>query len=214
MLCFGAFPRPIVCPLFSSRSRCHRVACLRHFESPAVSYFLFTLLPHSSSFPLPYTIIQITCLEQKYTSEIYLRISKSEKLRTSSANMEKSVTATSKVAEGRCMPLWNSTTKGMSALYSKYSPLFRDAEDAVRGRDGYDYDGNRIRVEHCKGGSRGGPGRNFRDPGFRGTQYADRISGGYRRGGSRRTDFRVIISGMPTTGSWQDLKVRLRYSLL
>ena len=84
--------------------------------------------------------------------------------------------------------------------------IFRDAEDAVRGRDGYDYDGHRIRVEHCRGGSRGGRG-GYRGTDFRGTQYADRISGGFRRGGSRRTDHRVIISGLPPTGSWQDLKV-------
>ena len=30
--------------------------------------------------------------------------------------------------------------------------LFRDAEDAVRSRDGYDYDGYRLRVEFPKGG--------------------------------------------------------------
>ena len=30
--------------------------------------------------------------------------------------------------------------------------VFRDAEDAVRSRDGYDYDGYRLRVEFPKGG--------------------------------------------------------------
>lgn len=32
----------------------------------------------------------------------------------------------------------------------------RDAEDAVRGRDGYNFDGYRIRVEFAKGDRRGG----------------------------------------------------------
>ena len=39
--------------------------------------------------------------------------------------------------------------------------LFRDAEDAVYARDGYDYDGYRLRVEFPKGGGgsfRGGMG--------------------------------------------------------
>ena len=30
--------------------------------------------------------------------------------------------------------------------------MFRDAEDAVYARDGYDYDGYRLRVEFPKGG--------------------------------------------------------------
>ena len=30
--------------------------------------------------------------------------------------------------------------------------IFRDAEDAVHARDGYDYDGYRLRVEFPKGG--------------------------------------------------------------
>ena len=38
---------------------------------------------------------------------------------------------------------------------------FRDAEDAVRSRDGYDYDGYRLRVEFPKG-SGGGGGSSFR----------------------------------------------------
>uniref|UniRef100_A0A1I7XB94 MHD domain-containing protein n=1 Tax=Heterorhabditis bacteriophora TaxID=37862 RepID=A0A1I7XB94_HETBA len=79
----------------------------------------------------------------------------------------------------------------------------RDAEDAVRGRDGYDFDGYRIRVEFTRGsgprgagGARGG--RSF------GGCFADRIGGGRR--GSRRTGHRVVVSGLPPTGSWQDLK--------
>ena len=85
--------------------------------------------------------------------------------------------------------------------------MFRDAEDAVRGRDGYDFDGYRIRVEFPRGvGPRGPGGR----PLYGGSSGG---SGGYApRGGGRgpppkRTGYRVVITGLPPTGSWQDLKV-------
>jgi len=52
----------------------------------------------------------------------------------------------------------------------------RDAEDAVRGRDGYEFDGQRIRVEFPP----------------------------------RRSEYRVLVSGLPPTGSWQDLKDHMR----
>ena len=48
--------------------------------------------------------------------------------------------------------------------------ITRDAEDAVYARDGYDYDGYRLRVEFPKGGggsfrgARGVPGRGGRGP--------------------------------------------------
>lgn len=77
-----------------------------------------------------------------------------------------------------------------------------DADDAVRGRDGYNFDGYKLKVEKQKG-SRGGDG------GFRGSR-----GGGYGggRGGppTRRSDYRVIVSGLPPTGSWQDIKDHLR----
>lgn len=69
---------------------------------------------------------------------------------------------------------------------------FSDAEDAVRGRDGYDFYGNRLRVELAKGA--GGRGRGFGGgppPGFR----------------PRQTGFRVLVKGLPMSASWQDLKV-------
>ncbi|PAV76291.1 hypothetical protein WR25_16951 isoform B [Diploscapter pachys] len=80
----------------------------------------------------------------------------------------------------------------------------RDAEDAVRGRDGYDYDGRRLRVEFTKSaGPRGGGGRFDRDS--RGGR------GDPGRGPSgKRTGFRVSISGLPLSGSWQDLKDHMR----
>jgi len=74
----------------------------------------------------------------------------------------------------------------------------RDAEDACRGRDGYDYDGYRLRVELAHGGSRRSRGR---DDG--------RSHGRGRSEGtiSRRTDYRVLVTGLPSSASWQDLKV-------
>ena len=67
----------------------------------------------------------------------------------------------------------------------------RDAEDAVRARDGYDFYGQRLRVELAKGqrdrGPRGPPGVDVRP---------------------RGTGFRVTVKGLPLSASWQDLKVR------
>lgn len=78
----------------------------------------------------------------------------------------------------------------------------RDAEDAVHARDGYDYDGYRLRVEFPRGG---GP-RGFRDGGGRGGG-----SGGRGRGPpARRSHYRVLVSGLPPSGSWQDLKDHMR----
>lgn len=56
-------------------------------------------------------------------------------------------------------------------------PLFRDAEDAVKARDGYDYDGYRLRVEFPRGA---GPGSSYRS---RGTN--DRNTGGRDNRGNR-----------------------------
>ncbi|DAA32377.1 serine/arginine-rich splicing factor 9 [Bos taurus] len=70
----------------------------------------------------------------------------------------------------------------------------RDAEDAVYGRNGYDYGQCRLRVEFPR-------------------TYGGR--GGWPRGGrsgppTRRSDFRVLVSGLPPSGSWQDLKDHMR----
>lgn len=75
----------------------------------------------------------------------------------------------------------------------------RDAEDAVKARDCYNYEGYKLRVEFQKGG-RGEP-RSFMG------------SGGGGRGNNappRRSDNRIIISGLPPTGSWQDVKDHMR----
>ena len=71
----------------------------------------------------------------------------------------------------------------------------RDAEDAARGRDGYNFDGNRLRVELAKG-SRG----------------SDRDGGRGDKGGrvQRRSDYGVVVTGLPRGASWQDLKDNMR----
>ena len=77
-----------------------------------------------------------------------------------------------------------------------------DAKDAVESRDGYNFDGHKLRVEFQKG-ARGGAGAG----GGRGGA-GDRSS----RSGppTRRSENRCIITGLPTTGSWQDLKDHMR----
>ncbi|KAK4427636.1 Serine/arginine-rich splicing factor [Sesamum alatum] len=76
----------------------------------------------------------------------------------------------------------------------------RDADDAIRGRDGYNFDGCRLRVELAHGG--------------RGSSSHDRhssYSSGTSRGGvSRRSDYRVLVTGLPSSASWQDLKDHMR----
>ena len=107
---------------------------------------------------------------------------------------------------------------------------FRDAEDAVLAKDGTIFDGYRIRVESPRGTERGrggvplsGKGGDSRGGDRNGGRY-DRDSGyGGRRGGGgggggggrgpppgQRTGYRVSVSGLPPTGSWQDLKDHFR----
>ena len=105
-------------------------------------------------------------------------------------------------------------TKDLDSIFSKYGrisdidlkrrrgPPFafieyedeRDAEDAVRDCDGYKLDGYTLRVEFPRGGSYS----SFR----RGT--------GRGSGPSRRSDYRVIVTNLPPSGSWQDLKDHMR----
>ncbi|PQQ03095.1 hypothetical protein Pyn_33950 [Prunus yedoensis var. nudiflora] len=77
----------------------------------------------------------------------------------------------------------------------------RDAEDALRGRDGYDFDGHRLRVELAHGG------RGHSSSSDRHSNYSGGRGG---RGMSRRSDFRVLVSGLPSSASWQDLKDHMR----
>ncbi|XP_061401564.1 serine/arginine-rich splicing factor 1B-like [Musca autumnalis] len=85
----------------------------------------------------------------------------------------------------------------------------RDADDAVKARDGYDYDGYRLRVEFPRGG---GPGsyRGSRNEGGGGGRGRD---GGGRSGRgppTKRSQYRVQVTGLPASGSWQDLKDHMR----
>ncbi|KAM9812516.1 serine/arginine-rich splicing factor 1A isoform X1 [Syngnathus typhle] len=83
----------------------------------------------------------------------------------------------------------------------------RDAGDAVYGRDGYDYDGYRLRVEFPRSG-RGGRGGSFGGGGAGGAGGA--APRGRYGPPSRRSEYRVVVSGLPQTGSWQDLKDHMR----
>ncbi|XP_028780885.1 serine/arginine-rich splicing factor SR30 [Neltuma alba] len=77
----------------------------------------------------------------------------------------------------------------------------RDADDAIHYRDGYNFDGFRLRVELAHGGRRS-------------SSSADRYSTYSSRGGSngvsRRSDYRVMVTGLPPSASWQDLKDHMR----
>lgn len=80
---------------------------------------------------------------------------------------------------------------------------YSDAEDAVRGRDGYDFYGNRLRVELAKGAGGRGGGGGFGGGGPRG--FGGAPPPGFR---PRQTGFRVLVRNLPMSASWQDLKVR------
>eukprot|EP01018_Ginkgo_biloba_P001214 Gb_13475 [translate_table: standard] len=79
----------------------------------------------------------------------------------------------------------------------------RDAEDAIRGRDGYKFDGHRLRVEIAHGGVRSSSI----------DTYGSYSSGGrsYKRTGYRGVFLSaVIVHGLPSSASWQDLKDHMR----
>lgn len=77
----------------------------------------------------------------------------------------------------------------------------RDAEDAIRGRDGYKFDGYRLRVELAHGGR--GQSSSYE-------RHSSYSSGGGRGGVPRRSDYRVLVTGLPSSASWQDLKDHMR----
>ncbi|CAN8254841.1 unnamed protein product [Cochlearia groenlandica] len=90
----------------------------------------------------------------------------------------------------------------------------RDAEDAIRGRDGYNFDGCRLRVELAHGG-RGQSSGDRRGGYSGGGGYGGGGRGGggggsARFGASRHSEFRVIVRGLPSSASWQDLKDHMR----
>ncbi|PIN15636.1 Alternative splicing factor ASF/SF2 (RRM superfamily) [Handroanthus impetiginosus] len=76
----------------------------------------------------------------------------------------------------------------------------RDADDAIRGRDGYNFDGHRLRVELAHGGR----GSSSYD------HYSSYSSGSSRGRIPRRSEYRVMVTGLPYSASWQDLKDHMR----
>ncbi len=93
------------------------------------------------------------------------------------------------------------TAGGTTFAFIEYDDN-RDAEDAVRDRDGYKFDGTRLRVEIARGGRRGGPDDR------RGGGAGEGRSGGH--GPPQRTDFKVVVENLPPNTSWQDLKDHMR----
>ncbi|CAI2352550.1 unnamed protein product [Caenorhabditis sp. 36 PRJEB53466] len=88
----------------------------------------------------------------------------------------------------------------------------RDAEDALHGRSGYEFDGKRITVEFTRGvGPRGPGGRPINDSRGGGGGGGRGFGGGNGGGRPQKgTGHRVIVEGLPETGSWQDLKDHMR----
>lgn len=110
----------------------------------------------------------------------------------------------------------------------------RDCEDAIRDRDGYEIDGCRLRCEKSRPKGEGKGGKSRRDSRGRGRRDSrrrggygrrdsrDRGYGGYDRkgygkkggkaskGGVSNEYHRVVIEGVPSGASWQDLKDFLR----
>jgi len=70
-----------------------------------------------------------------------------------------------------------------------------DAQDAVRCRDGYNFDGNRLRVVEL---ARAGHGH------LSSTDLRVEVARG--REVLRRSQYRVVVTGLPPSASWQDLK--------
>lgn len=103
----------------------------------------------------------------------------------------------------------------------------RDADDAVRGRDGYNFDGYRLRCEFAKGDRRGMQVKSCLSlssafPNMhRSNEFPHQIEGGgrddmggERRAGAgkvgRRSEYGVTVSNLPQGCSWQDLKDFMR----
>lgn len=78
----------------------------------------------------------------------------------------------------------------------------RSAEDAIRGRDGYNFDGYHLKIELSHGG------RRLSSSSGRSSRYGD--GGADKYGVSRRSEYRVVVRGLPSSASWQDLKDHMR----
>ncbi len=88
---------------------------------------------------------------------------------------------------------------------------YRDAEDAVYGRDGYRFDGERLKCEMSK--ERRRDDRDGRDRGGReGDRRRDRGDKPKRERRERerkppnRADFGVVVKGLPEGSKWRNLK--------
>ncbi|MCD9644625.1 Serine/arginine-rich splicing factor sr30 [Datura stramonium] len=95
--------------------------------------------------------------------------------------------------------LGETVAQAVEPLSIEFSQDPRDADDAICERDDYDFDGHHLRVELARGG--------------RGSSSYDRhnsYSSGSCGGLSRRSDYRVLVSGLPFFASWQDLKDHMR----
>ncbi|KAF5746728.1 Pre-mRNA-splicing factor SF2 [Tripterygium wilfordii] len=75
----------------------------------------------------------------------------------------------------------------------------RDADDAIYGRDGYDFDGFRLRVELAHGGRRSSPTDRY--SGYSGSSSS--------RGHSRRKDYRGM-TGVVDYTNYDDMKYAIR----
>ncbi len=91
----------------------------------------------------------------------------------------------------------------------------------MKGRDGYSFDGYRIKVEYPNSSNKGRGDRSDRGGGGGGGGDRGGDRGGYRGGrdsggrggfnrGSRPRGYQLLVSGLPSTGSWQDLKDHFR----
>ncbi|XP_011036873.1 PREDICTED: serine/arginine-rich splicing factor SR30-like [Populus euphratica] len=81
---------------------------------------------------------------------------------------------------------------------------FEDAHDAkyaICGLDGYNFDGCRLRVELAHGGRRNS------SPVDRYSSYSGSRGS---RGPPKYSDYRVLVTGLPSSASWQDLKDHMR----
>lgn len=66
-------------------------------------------------------------------------------------------------------------------------------------------------MELAHGGARGSGGRGGRrDEGRRSERGGGGYGGGFGGGVTRRSDFRVVITNLPKSASWQDLKDHMR----
>ncbi|CAA9988666.1 pre-mRNA-splicing factor, putative [Plasmodium knowlesi strain H] len=90
------------------------------------------------------------------------------------------------------------TVSGAAFAFIEFEDA-RDAADAIKEKDGSDYGGNKLRVEVPF---------NARDNGKYGPRGGRGMMGRGMR--SRRGRYVVEVSGLPLSGSWQDLKDHLR----